>query len=153
MRNEDAGPTAFEGMGGAEGMDRLVQTFYARMDALPDARPIRAMHGPNLASTKTILKRYLGEWLGGPSLYSQDRRHPRPRMRHIRFPIGEDERDAWLLCMLGAMEETVEPPQPRAELRESLSRLADWMRNQPAAKAKASADRFARYCISRRSER
>jgi len=135
MQDEGDGATAFERIGGADNVDRLVEAFYARMDAAPEARTIRALHGSNLAPTKMILKRYLGEWLGGPPLYSQERGHPRLRMRHIRFPIGESERDAWLGCMRGAMAETIADPGLRAELDESFRRLADWMRNQPGGPA------------------
>ena len=52
-------------------MDRLVEAFYARMDTMPGAG-IRAFHAPDLSSTKEVLKRYLGEWMGGPPLYSRN---------------------------------------------------------------------------------
>ena len=91
-----AEPTPFDSLGGEAAIDRLVERFYAEMDARPEAQGIRAMHAGNLEPVKFVLKRYLGEWLGGPPLYSRDRGHPRLRMRHMRFPIGEAERDAWL---------------------------------------------------------
>jgi hemoglobin len=77
-----------------------------------------------------VLKRYLTEWTGGPKLYSVEKGHPRLRQRHIGFPIGSTERDAWLLCMRGALDETVADDAVRQELDVALSRLADWMRNQ-----------------------
>ena len=123
--------TPFARIGGAAGVDRLVEAFYARMDALPEARGVRALHAANLAPTKLILKRYLGEWMGGPPLYSQERGHPRLRMRHIRFPIGEAERDAWLACMRAALAETVGDGALRDDLFKAFAGLADWMRNQP----------------------
>jgi hemoglobin len=126
-------PTPFQRIGGAAGVDRLVEAFYARMDQAPEARGIRAMHAANLAPTKLILKRYLGEWMGGPKLYSEARGHPRLRMRHFRFAIGESERDAWLACMAGALEETVDDSELRADLLKAFAGLADWMRNQPEA--------------------
>jgi hemoglobin len=132
----DAGPetrevTPFLRIGGAASVDRLVEAFYARMGALPEAETIRAMHAPDLSPTKEVLKRYLCEWMGGPPLYSEERGHPRLRMRHIRFKIGEAERDAWLLRMKGALEEVVTDVGLRDELFGALSRLADWMRNDP----------------------
>ena len=99
--------THFSLIGGSAAVDRIVEEFYRRMDALPEARTIRAMHQGDLASTKATLKRYLGEWLGGPNLYSQTRGHPRLRMRHMRFAIGPLERDAWMLCMRGALKDAV----------------------------------------------
>lgn len=120
----------FERIGGTVTIDRLVESFYRRMDALPEARGIRAMHPSDLASTKQVLKRYLTEWTGGPKLYSVEKGHPRLRQRHMGVPIGSAERDAWLLCMRGALSEKVADDAARQELDVALSRLADWMRNQ-----------------------
>jgi hemoglobin len=99
------------------------------MDSLPEARTIRDMHGPDLTSVRVVLKRYLGEWLGGPKLYSQERGHPRLRMRHMPFRIGPAERDAWMLCMRGALEEVVDDSALRSQLEQSFYKLADWVRN------------------------
>lgn len=120
----------FERVGGAPTIDRLVESFYARMDSLPEAEVIRAMHAPDLGPTKDVLKRYLGEWMGGPKHYSAERGHPRLRQRHMGFAIGDAERDAWLLCMRGALEEAIEDADARQEIYGLMAKLADWMRNQ-----------------------
>jgi hemoglobin len=77
-----------------------------------------------------VLKKYLGEWLGGPPAYSQERGHPRLRARHLPFSIGDEERDAWMLCMRGAMDEVVSDAVAREWILEKLAKLADWMRNR-----------------------
>jgi hemoglobin len=123
--------THFERIGGAANVDRLVEAFYAHMDGLAEARMVRALHAEDLTPTKEVLKRYLGEWMGGPKLYSQERGHPRLRQRHLRFKIGEAERDAWLACMRGALQEVVADAALRDELYANFAKLADWMRNQP----------------------
>ena len=120
----------FDRVGGAVTIDRLVEAFYKRMDTLPEAKTIRAMHAPDLGSVKNVLKRYLSEWTGGPKLYSPEKGHPRLRQRHMGFAIGNAERDAWLLCMRGALEEAVADDSARQELDAALTKLADWMRNQ-----------------------
>lgn len=120
----------FERVGGAVTIDRLVEAFYERMDTLPEARTIRAMHAPDLGPVKNVLKRYLSEWTGGPKLYSPEKCHPRLRQRHMGFPIGNSERDAWLLCMRGALAETVTDDGARKQLDDAMTKLADWMRNQ-----------------------
>ncbi|WP_316195021.1 group II truncated hemoglobin [Bradyrhizobium sp. SZCCHNRI3052] len=127
----DAGPVAtpYERIGGAVVVDRLVESFYHRMDTLPEAKGIREMHGRNLGPIKHILKRYLSEWLGGPKLYSPEKGHPRLRQRHMGFAIGNAERDAWLLCMRGALEETVSDVKARQDVDAAMTKLADWMRN------------------------
>lgn len=101
------------------------------MDALPEAQTIRAMHARDLEPTKDLLKRYLGEWVGGPKRYSATKGHPRLRRRHLGFRIGEAERDAWLRCMSHALEESIADPGRRREILAALEKLANWMRNQP----------------------
>jgi hemoglobin len=131
MSEVEANLSMFERIGGAVVVDRLVEAFYRRMDALPEAMTVRAMHAPDLGPTKNVLKRYLNEWTGGPRLYSPEKGHPRLRQRHMGFSIGDAERDAWLLCMRGALGETIADRVARRELDAALTKLADWMRNQP----------------------
>lgn len=121
--------TLYERIGGEATVDRLVESFYGRMDSLAEAKTIRAMHGPDLAPTKAVLKQYLGEWLGGPKLYSAVKGDPRLRKRHLHVSIGEAERDAWLLCMRDTMDEVITDAQARHEIYVSIAKLADWMRN------------------------
>jgi hemoglobin len=130
MTEVEAVVSMFERVGGAPTIDRLVESFYARMDRLPEAEVIRAMHAPDLGPTKDVLKRYLSEWMGGPKHYSAERGHPRLRQRHMGFAIGDAERDAWLLCMRGALEEAIEDAGARQEIYGLMAKLADWMRNQ-----------------------
>lgn len=130
MSDSDITISIFERIGGSATIDRLVESFYERMDALPEARPARSVHPEDLTKTKEVLKRYLTEWTGGPKLYSVEKGHPRLRQRHMHFAIGDAERDAWLLCMRGALEESVTDVTARQDLDQALSRLADWMRNR-----------------------
>ena len=130
MADSDVTTSMFERIGGSATIDRLVERFYERMDTLPEAQIIRAMHAADLGLIKDVLKRYLTEWTGGPKLYSVEKGHPRLRQRHIGFVIGDAERDAWLQCMRGALEETVADAATRQDLDRALSGLADWMRNR-----------------------
>jgi hemoglobin len=127
--NEQLARSHFELVGGQPAVERIVESFYRRMDTLPEAQTIRALHPPDLSGSKAVLKKYLAEWLGGPDLYSRERGHPRLRMRHLPFRIGAAERDAWLLCMRGALDEVVGSPRLRELLLQMFFRTADWMRN------------------------
>jgi len=121
----------FAQIGGTEGIDRLVEAFYRRIDSLPAAAGIRAMHAPDLEPTKEILKVYLAEWMGGPKQYSPRRGAPRLRRAHRAFAIGEAERNAWMQCMRGALEETVANATLREQLERAFFKLADTVRNDP----------------------
>jgi len=123
--------TAFEYIGGQPTIDAIVDDFYLRMDSLPEARGIRAMHAKDLAPINLVLKKYLAEWLGGPKHYSAERGHPMLRARHLPFPIGIADRDAWLTCMNGALDAHIAEGPVRENIREAITNLADWMRNRP----------------------
>lgn len=129
IANEPLSATHFELIGGQTAVDRLVDAFYRHMDTLPEAATIRALHPRDLSDTKVVLKKYLAEWLGGPRTYSQERGHPRLRMRHIAFRIGVAERDAWMRCMRSALQEVVASARLRNLLEQKLFVIADWMRN------------------------
>jgi len=141
MSDIEVQASMFERIGGAVIVDRLVESFYQRMDELPEAKTIRAMHPDDLGPIKSVLKRYLSEWTGGPKLYSPEKDHPRLRQRHMGFKIGNAERDAWLLCMRGALDETVADAVARQEVDAALTKLADWMRNQAGNPHDAGAGR------------
>jgi hemoglobin len=96
---------SFRAAGGREGIERLVQRFYEHMDALEEARVIRAMHPGDLSVVRDKLAVFLTAWLGGPNEYRARFGPISIPTFHARFAIDEAERDAWLLCMARAVEE------------------------------------------------
>jgi hemoglobin len=120
----------YERLGGEPAVRKLVDRFYELMDTLPEAEAIRALHPADLAGSRDKLFKFLSGWLGGPPLYIEEFGHPRLRARHLPFPIGASERDAWLLCMEQALAETEMEELLRAHLLQSLRKTADHMRNR-----------------------
>lgn len=123
-------PTPYERLGGEAGLRRLVTRFYELMDSLPEAWEIRRLHPEDLSGSREKLFKFLSGWLGGPPLYVQEYGHPRLRMRHLPFPIGERERDQWMLCMNQALDELVADAPLREALKRALFQTADHMRNR-----------------------
>lgn len=121
--------TPYEELGGDAVVRALVDRFYDYMDDLPEAEGIRAMHAADLTVARDRLYWFLTGWLGGPPMYIERRGHPRLRARHLPFPIGEAERDAWMACMDRALGDVVAPGPTRDHVRNALARLADHMRN------------------------
>jgi len=100
--NEDGSglrTTPYHEAGELAGITRLVDTFYVNMDTLPEAEIIRKMHPQDLAESRKKLTYFLCGWLGGPRLYQEHYGPISIPGFHKQFPIGADERDAWLLCM------------------------------------------------------
>ncbi|HBQ13700.1 MAG TPA: globin [Myxococcales bacterium] len=115
---------------GEEGVRRLVDRFYDRMDTLPEAAEVRAMHPRDLRGSREKLFWFLSGWLGGPPLYVEKKGHPRLRARHLPFTIDDAARDQWMLCMRQALAEVVEDAELSAYLERQLGRVADHMRNR-----------------------
>ena len=120
----------YERLGGEPAVRQLVDRFYELMDTLPEAKTIRDLHPAELAGSRDKLFKFLSGWLGGPPLYIEEFGHPRLRARHLPFPIGAAERDAWLLCMERALAETEMEELLRTHLLQSLRKTADHMRNR-----------------------
>jgi len=121
--------TIYESIGGEPKVRALVDRFYDLMDTLPEAAGIRALHPETLDDSREKLFLFLTGWMGGPPLYMERFGHPRLRARHLPFPIGESERDQWLMCMNKALEENVKDPLMRQQISRSFAQLADFMRN------------------------
>jgi hemoglobin len=128
-RVESRHPTPYERLGGASGVRALVDRFYDYMETLPVARDIRAMHPADLAQSRDKLYMFVSGWLGGPPLYIERHGHPRLRMRHLPFAIGDSARDAWLECMNRAVADCVEEGLLAELLRSAFLRMASHMRN------------------------
>ena len=102
--NTPAEPVTFyEAAGGEETFTRLVRRFYQEVAADPVLRPVYP--AKNLGPAEEHLRLFLIQYWGGPQTYNELRGHPRLRMRHVRFHIGEAERDAWLRHMRTALDE------------------------------------------------
>lgn len=115
---------------GKETVKQLVETFYDVMDSDPKAAGLRAIHSVDLTDAREKLFMFLTGWSGGPQLYIERYGHPRLRVRHMPFAIGESERDQWMYCMISAMHKIgIEEPL-LTKLSIQLYGVADFMRNK-----------------------
>lgn len=122
--------TPYARLGGDAAVRELVERFYGYMDSLPEAQPIRRLHPEDLSGSVEKLHEFLSGWLGGPPLYIQRHGHPRLRARHLPFPIGDAERDQWMLCMRRALADMDIDDALRTQLVEAFQGMADHMRNR-----------------------
>lgn len=122
--------THYERIGGEPVVRALVKRFYQIMDELPETYGIRKLHAQDLSGAEQKLFEFLTGWMGGPQLYVEKHGHPMLRRRHQPFPIGDAERDQWMLCMRQALAETVADAGLRAELDAAFLKVADHMRNR-----------------------
>jgi hemoglobin len=87
-------------VGGDAWFVALVDRFYATVGSDPLLRPL---YPDDLTDSKAHMAGFLIQYWGGPTSYSDQRGHPRLRMRHAPFVIGPAERDAWYDAMAGAV--------------------------------------------------
>lgn len=130
MTPEEIARSPFDTFGGEDVVRRLVDRFYDLMDTLPEAYVIRKLHPESLEFSRQKLFEFLCGWLGGPQYYIEKYGHPRMRARHMPFAIGNAERDAWLMCMAQAADETLPEGGARERFWEAILGLANHMRNQ-----------------------
>ena len=130
--NTEAAPerkVPYEMLGGEEGVRALAREFYNVMDQLEEAETIRNMHNENLEEIQEKLYMYLSGWLGGPGLYVKETGSICLTQPHAAYPIGEAERDQWLLCMEKALENRGVSEELREMLRQPFFNVANIIRN------------------------
>jgi hemoglobin len=120
----------YEAAGGEATFRLLVTRFYARVQEDPLLRAVYP--DEDLSSATEHLTLFLIQYWGGPSTYNEKRGHPRLRMRHRPFAIGQAERDAWLRHMTAAVESLELIPAVRKALLDYFETASTAMINQPA---------------------
>ncbi len=120
-------PSLYELVGGETTFRRLVDLFYAKVEADPDLRPIFPLE---LEAGKHWQFLFLSQFFGGPTAYAEQRGHPMLRMRHMPFTIDRAAREHWLGHMLAALDELgIEEPM-RSVMTDYFERASEHMINQ-----------------------
>ena len=121
--------TLYDEVGGAAVFRQLVDLFYDGVADDPLLRPLYPEQDLGPARERLFL--FLSQYWGGPTTYSDERGHPRLRMRHAAWQIGVAERDAWLAHMLAALARIELPETHRAAIRGHLENAAHSLLNTP----------------------
>jgi truncated hemoglobin YjbI/organic hydroperoxide reductase OsmC/OhrA len=119
--------TFFDQVGGHETFVRLCRVFYEGVAADPE---FRAMYPEeDLGPAEERLRMFLEQYWGGPRTYSEQRGHPRLRMRHVPYTVDFAARDAWLRHMRKAVDSLELSPLHEQTLWDYLERAAHSMVN------------------------
>ena len=116
------------GLIGEDGFTRLVAAFYRRVSTDEILAPMYPKH--DLAGAEERLRAFLIQRFGGPMTYSENRGHPRLRMRHAPFAIDQRGRDRWIELMEAALVEAELPAQAIGPLRKFFHDAATFMINR-----------------------
>jgi hemoglobin len=122
----------YERVGGVAFFETLVDRFYEGVAADPVLLALYP-EPDDLAPARERLTLFLVQYWGGPTTYSDERGHPRLRMRHAPFAIGPDERERWLRHMRAAIDATAADDQEAAQaLHTYVTMAAEAMQNRPS---------------------
>lgn len=119
---------------GEETFAKIVRGFYARV---PDDDILGPMYpDDDWEGAERRLRMFLEQYWGGPTTYSEQRGHPRLRMRHVPYRVDRAAHDAWLGNMLAAVD-TIDSgtldDAHREALVDYLTRAAAMLVNTPDA--------------------
>ncbi|MEO7754571.1 MAG: globin [Terracoccus sp.] len=114
--------TFYDDFGGHDTFARLVHEFYR---GVAQDEQLRALYPEDdLGPAEERLLMFLEQYWGGPTTYSEQRGHPRLRMRHQPFEVTPDMRDRWLLHMMTAVDSLGLAQEDDDRLRDYLTRAA-----------------------------
>jgi len=112
---------------GEEGFQRIAAAFYRNIAADPILDAVYPKRDRDGAERRLFL--FLMQYFGGPTTYSQERGHPRLRMRHQPFQIAAPERDSWVRAMLAALDESMIPDPAYSEMKAYFEAAATFLIN------------------------
>ncbi|MGO1383245.1 MAG: globin [Arachnia sp.] len=119
--------TFYERVGGHDTFARLVRVFY---EGVAEDAELRALYPEeDLGPAEERLLLFLEQYWGGPKTYSETRGHPRLRMRHAPYAVTPTQRDRWLHHMHAAIDTLEMAAAEESELREYVTRAAQFMVN------------------------
>ncbi|KIQ20344.1 hypothetical protein ASG56_15915 [Rhodococcus sp. Leaf7] len=124
--------TFYDAVGGAETFHALTARFYAEVERDEILR--RLYPEEDLGPAERRMRMFLEQYWGGPRTYSDERGHPRLRLRHAPFVIGPFERDAWLRAMhtaLASIDAETMDDRHRQQFVEYIEMAANSMVNSP----------------------
>jgi len=119
-------PTVYTQIGDL-GFKRLAAAFYRRIGQ--DAILNEVYPKQDRAGAERRLQMFLVQYFGGPGQYSEERGHPRLRLRHQPFQIGQAERDSWVAAMLASMDEVGIPEPAYTTMRDYFQNASTFLLN------------------------
>ena len=127
--DEQEPQTLYDAVGGMAFFERLVDRFYEGVERDDVLLALYPDHD-DLDGARHRLTLFLAQYWGGPQTYSEERGHPRLRMRHAPFAIGPEARDRWRLHMDAAIDALAQSPPVETALRDYFDMAAEAMRNR-----------------------
>lgn len=111
---------------GEKPIQDLVRYFYQEVATNP---ALLALYPEDLAAAERRLYLFLLQVLGGPQTYTEERGHPRLRMRHRQWQIDPKMREHWMNAMIQALDKVPFAQEDREALMGYFTNAANAMIN------------------------
>jgi len=111
---------------GEESFQDLSKNFYLEVSKIPE---LRNLYPEDLDAAERRIYLFLVQALGGPQTYSEERGHPRLRMRHMQWKIDSKMRSHWMNAMLHALDKVPLNQEVREDLMQYFAQVANAMIN------------------------
>ncbi|GAB2881910.1 globin [Nocardioides pacificus] len=121
--------TFYDEVGGYETFKRIVDKFYEGVATDEILRPMYPEE--DLGPAAERFTHFLVQYWGGPSTYSEQRGHPRLRMRHAPYAVNPASKERWLVHFREGLDEVALPPEQDAQLWDYVTHAAQFMINTP----------------------
>jgi len=129
VSNDGAGDTFYDQIGGMATITAIVERFYAGVATDTLLRPMYPEDDLGPAAQRFAL--FLAQYWGGPTTYSENRGHPRLRMRHAPFPVNPTAAQHWLKHFRAALDEVGLTPEQDEQFWDYVTHAAQFMVNTP----------------------
>lgn len=121
--------TFFDEIGGEATIAKIVAKFYEEVALDPIVGPMYP--ADDMEGAERRLSLFLTQYWGGPTTYSEERGHPRLRMRHAPYAVTPEARDRWLAHFRAGLDTVELTPEQDAQFWDYVTHAADFMINSP----------------------
>jgi hemoglobin len=119
--------TFYDEIGGYDTITRIVARFYQGVATDPVLRPLYPEE--DLGPAEERFRLFLVQYWGGPTTYSDQRGHPRLRMRHAPFAVTPTAKEHWLTHFRAALDEAGLTPEQEQQFWDYVTHAAQFMVN------------------------
>ena len=119
----------YDEIGGMPVIEKIVARFYAGVATDPVLGPMYPQDDLADGSAERRLRLFLAQYWGGPTTYSEERGHPRLRMRHAPFAVNSEAQEHWLTHFRDGLDEAGLTPEQDAKFWGYVTYAAEFMRN------------------------
>jgi hemoglobin len=119
--------TLYEKVGGEDGVKKLVNTFYDKIETTEEGKPVLLLQlrGHGIAHARVEQVNFLSGFLGGPKLFIEKWGHSDIRKIHEHIEIDETASESWLNCMQMTVDELGYDSDLKGKLMDNFKQVAD----------------------------